>query len=186
MYPIIRRAAVVVLLVLVVVLPGSGQSSTRTLAETTAWLQNNVGGIACIAYSMGKSPAELTTYVDGVEATFVNCEMTLDTSTTVGGAGTMGSYKVHLGKLDPARFLVTQGVEVPAGWVSQGEIPQAGIRLVTVGDEKVIDATNQPQIGSDGQGTTFKTAEIHIQVRNGNSVEPMLTAFSHAISLCKP
>ena len=182
----INRIAVFGLLAFVCVLPGMSQTGTQSLAETTQWLQWNVGGISCAAFSMGKSQADLKQYLEGTEATFADCQMTLDTSTTIDGEGDMGSYRVHLGKLDPSRIMITEGVKVPAGWVTQGEVPQAGIRLITVGEEKVIDATTQRQDADPGQASNFKTAEINIRIRNGESAGPMLEAFSRAITMCKP
>ena len=167
------------------VLPGIGQTPSATLAETTEWLQNNVGGMSCIAFSMGKTKAEAQQHLEGFEATFADCEMTLDTSVTIGSAGSMGSYRVHLGRLDPGRIAITPAVQTPEGWFTLGELPQAGIRLVTRNDEKLINAMTQPQTGPSNV-STFRTAEINIPVRSGASVQPLVNAFSRAIALCQP
>ena len=179
----IHSVAVCALLGLVCVLPGLGQSDS--LSETTEWLQTNLGGAACAVFTMGKSQADLTQYTDGTEATFVNCEMTLETSSTVGDLGNLGGYKVHLGKLDPARIAITPGVKVPAGWLSFGDIPRSGIRLVTLRDEKLIDGRSEPQGGVETTASTFKAAEISIHVRDRESAQKLVDAFSRAIALCR-
>ena len=84
-------------------------------------------------------------YTEGTEATFLDCEMTLETSSTVGDLGNLGGYRVQLGQLDPARITTIPGVLVPSGWLSFGDIPRTGIRLVTLKEEKVIDAKSEPQ-----------------------------------------
>ena len=184
MQRIARRVTAVLTLGFVCALPGLGQGDSGTLAETTAFLQTNLGGSACAAYVMGRSQAEMKQYTEGTEATFLDCEMTLETSSTVGDLGNLGGYRVHLGQLDPARITTIPGVLVPSGWLSFGDIPRTGIRLVTLKDEKLIDARSEPQGNAQEKTSTFKVSEINIHVRDAEAADKLKRAFSRAITLC--
>jgi hypothetical protein len=173
----------ILILLIACTLPASAQSGSA-LSDATQFLQTNLGGAACAVYSMGKTQSQLEQYTEGTEATFLNCQMTLETSSTIGDKGSLGSYRVDLGKLDP-KINVIPGVQTPTGWLSYGDIPRSGILISTLKKEKIIDATTEPQGGTPERPTTFKTADIAIHVRDAEAAQKLASAFAVAIKACR-
>jgi hypothetical protein len=172
------------LFVLLCALPAASQSSSSTLSEITESIKTNLSGNACLSFTMGRSQRELEHYVEGTEAIFSECEMRLVTSLSDNNSGTIGDYKVHLGKLDPARIAMIDGVQVPSGWLMSGTSPQAGIRLITAADEKVIEAVGESFGAGESKPTSYKTSEITIRMRDKESAAKLAEAFSRAVALC--
>jgi hypothetical protein len=164
-------------------LPAASQNSA-SLSETTNSIKLDLSGVACLSFAIGPSQGQLQRSIEGAEGMFSECEMRLVTSLTEGNTGTMGDFKVHLGKLDPSRIEITEGVRVPTGWLRFGVAPEAGITLVTAGDEKVIEAVNESFGVGESKPTTSQVSEIHIRIRDRESAEKLAAEFSRAITMC--
>jgi hypothetical protein len=165
--------------------PSFAQSVPGDFAGTIDWLQKNLGGAACAVFEMGATKAELQQVTEGTEVLFSGCDMTLSTSTTVGSQGDVRTIHVPLGKLDPARVTLTAGVQVPAGWITVGEVPSHTMRLVAASDNKIIDVTME-QFGTNaGKPSDYKTSEINIHIRDKDTADKLVTALSRAITFCR-
>jgi len=163
----------------------SSQSHSPALALETTMIQNALAGDACFVFQMGSSEQALESFTEAVEARFSECNFRLEGSATARGTATLGDFSVALSKLDPSRVTVSEGLKIPAGWVTVGDIPRFSIRLVTSTGEKLIDAkTERIESDQSPQVERHKTSELNIRVRDEKSAAKIADAFRRAIMLC--
>ena len=161
-----------------------GQTGGESLADSIGWLQTYLGGAACAVFEMGASGADLKQVTEGTEVLFNNCDMTLETSTIIGGTGDLQSFHISLGQLNPASVALTDGIKVPTGWITFGEVPTRTLRLATKGGAKLIDVKVE-QYGENAPAPQqFKASEINIHIRNKDTADQVAKAMTQAITLC--
>jgi hypothetical protein len=109
----------------------------------------------------------------------------METSTTTGPDADLHSYHVPLGKLDPAAITLTDGVKVPAGWITDGVVPQSTLRLVTASEEKAIDVKFEQYGVNAAPPSEYKTAEINIHIREKEAAPKLVNALTRVITACR-
>src|SRR5262245_9441146 len=143
----------------------SRQSHSAALAVQTTLIENSVAGDACMVFQMGGSPQALESFTEAVEARFSECDLKLESSSTSRGSATLGQFRVSIATLDPARVTISTGLQVPAGWVTVGDLPLFSVRLVTATGEKLIEVkTERMESNKPAQSETHRASELNIRV----------------------
>lgn len=165
--------------------PALAQTGSGTLADTIQWLRANLGGAACVVFQMGPSREELKPVTENTEVRFADCDMTLETATTIGPRSELRTFHVALGKLPADAVSLLDGFRLPAGWIAAGEAPSYTMRLSERSGEGSFEGTLE-QFGVEGaQPSVFKTAEIDILLRHQDTAEKLAAALTRAIALCR-
>ena len=154
-----------------------------TLAGTVDWLEKNLGGAACVVFEMGPSRDRLERISENTEVRFDGCQMTLHQATVSGSLSELRTLTVPLGALTPDGVTLSEGFNLPSGWVSTGDVPTHTIRLAVAPGERQIEA--RLERFDVAAPSRYQTASVDILVRHQEAAERILAALSHAIALCR-
>jgi hypothetical protein len=162
-----------------------GQAGAQDLPGTIDWIQKTLGGASCSVFEMGATKAELQQVTENTEVLFSGCDMTLSTATTIGPENDVRTFRVSLRQLDPSGVILSEGIKVPAGWVTRGEVPSQTMRLTAAANTQPINVTTEQYGTNASKPSESKTSEIVIHVRTKESADDLVKALSRAITLCK-
>jgi len=165
----------------------TGTSSAQTGAsagdDAVDWLRTNLGGAACVVYQAGPSAQRLERVEENTEVQFDGCRMTLQQATVNGEHSQVQTFDVRLATLDGAAITMREWADLPAGWISTGDVPTHTVAVAVAEGQPPIDSRVETFNGL--APITAQTRTVDILVRHQENAARIVRALKQAVESCR-
>jgi hypothetical protein len=164
--------------------PVLAQSGSGAVVDSIDWLKKNLGGIACVVFQMGAPGEALTPVTENTEVVFAGCNMTLQTATTIEPRSEVRTFQIPLQQLSSTAVAVIDGISIPAGWITAGDVPAFTVRLSAPPADRIQARLDSFAIDAPAAPYEYRTSEVNMLVRDRETADKLAAALSGAIALC--